>query len=139
MVGVDNGYDSDQLLMKVPSVECPYCGEWSALCYRPISWNANHDVYYTGEGVFLNRIENAMFKDEIQETKEAVRNSVHDWLDRREQHHLDDWHINLWIERDVEKFLVKILAKMRAGYRTEMTDASNQKKTEAQGLLSASE
>jgi hypothetical protein len=52
-VSQDNGNDEEQEIVKRRVYICDKCHQSSALVLRPIIYNGNHDIHYTGEGAYI--------------------------------------------------------------------------------------
>ena len=78
-----------------------------------ITWNANHDVYYTGGKDYLNEDdENKIFLNAQKEIEKDLKN----WIERYNQgEKLDASYPALWIKRDITHAIAAYL--FEKGYK----------------------
>lgn len=110
VVGEANFYDKDHAIGKYPVEVCPNCDEYIALMPQQITWNANHDVYYTGGKEYLNDKHEGEIFDLAQKKIEA---SIHQWKTRYDNGEkiLTEWQLALWIKRDITHSIAEYLYK----------------------------
>jgi hypothetical protein len=107
IVGEDNSVDvGEQWFARVPVIDCRHCGQHIALWPTPIIYNANHDVYYTGNQFSPLRDEDLRQYLRGSRIKFLVQNFV-DRLKNREELTLE--HVEGWLITEVEGALFKYL------------------------------
>lgn len=106
-VGEHNGLDTKNIT-KCPVMECPNCGSTIALIPTIIHYNANHDVYYTGEPCFLTFEEDQELEKRV---RDRIEKSVKQLVERVKagENILIDFYLNLWMSRDVSSTLAEFL------------------------------
>lgn len=77
-----------------------------ALMPIPITWNANHDIYYTGGDRFVEDTDLGELVDLINE---KVSKSVTQYVERREQGetNLKPWQVSCWATGDVQNAIAE--------------------------------
>jgi hypothetical protein len=107
VVGEHNSSDTKNIT-KVPVLECESCGKTIAFLPTVIHYNANHDVYYTGEPCYL---EDEDDKEIIKRVRANMAESVKQFVDRVKAGETDltDYYLNMWMERDVARALAGFL------------------------------
>lgn len=108
IVGTDNGDSNGQVYRRAPIGECPSCKEYVALVPTAISWNANHDIHYTGSGSYIP----GDTWDE-KAVREAMQPQIDQYLRRTAAgEKIEPWLLALWCARSVEHFVAEQLKKM---------------------------
>lgn len=107
VVGMTNGYEPDDKISKLPVMTCDKCDEYFALMPEKINYNANHDVYYTGGGNYLNNDdENKIFLV----AQKKIEASLTQWVERYDKgEKLDPSFPALWIKRDITHAIASYL------------------------------
>lgn len=109
VIGEHNCSDTKNIT-KCPMVICDKCGEHVALIPTVVTWNANHDVYYTGEPCFIDH-------DQMQEIENAcaakMKKSVEQFVERilAGDKQINAFYLNLWMSRDVSNSIAEHLHK----------------------------
>lgn len=81
---------------------CPECNEYFAYIPEQISYNANHDIYYTGGRDYLEDEDHKkLLKDIFKKIEPSIEQYIRRVVDEHEVG-LNMWNIKLWCERDVE-------------------------------------
>lgn len=99
-----NYYEPYHHIGMYPVTECLHCGNHLALVPTPISWNADHDVYYTGGAAYME--DEFTPKSAEEELKEIFNRhlfqSVKQYVDRilAGEKGLSEWNLKIWTERD---------------------------------------
>lgn len=103
VVGEGNYYDPEHFIRKMQLQDCPHCGKKIGFEPVAVSYNGNHDIYYTGGRNYLPASE-----IKLPETVDA---SIQQFCERIRagEKGLDTWHLRLWIERDVSAYIAKTL------------------------------
>ena len=121
VVGEHNGQDT-KTITKVPVLECNACGKTIAFLPTVIHYNANHDVYYTGEPCFLEYEEGKELEKRI---RASMAESVKQFVDRVKagEDNLTDFYLTLWMERNVSGTLAEFLYEK--GYKRRIAPQNN--------------
>ena len=85
-----------------PVFYCHSCQEYFAYMPTQISYNANHDIYYTGGRRY---IEDANQKKLVKDVFEAIKPNIEQYIRRvvdEKEKGLSLWNVQLWSERAVE-------------------------------------
>lgn len=116
VVGIDNGYAPENPIAKRHVFKCE-CGQTSTISLRPILYNANHDIYYTGHERFEPRgflwdYEANKQYDWTEMAKQRIQPSIANWTERvKAGGKLDEWYLTLWISREFEKLAAEQYSK----------------------------
>lgn len=106
VVGHSNYYDPKHEIGKYPTFQCNNCREYISLFPIKITYNANHDIYYTGGADYLENDENIIFK----EAQKKIEISLRGWAKRiMEGEDLDSFYPALWLKRDLTKAIAEYL------------------------------
>ena len=118
-VGEHNGSDTKNIT-KCPVLRCPHCDETIALVPMVIQYNANHDVYYTGEPCFMMYEED---KELEKRVAERMKKSVEQFVRRIKEgeNNLTEFYLNLWMSRDVSCAVAEFLYEK--GYKKSIAAA----------------
>lgn len=112
-VGETNGaVDDDQEIAKRYVYACRECGNHSQVELRPITWNANHDVYYTGGRKYLPlEPERARLAGEL---KAAILPRIEEYTRRIQagEAGLEPWNLMAWAGHEVEHVVAAALARL---------------------------
>lgn len=74
---------------------------------QKVSWNANHDVYYTGGRVYLD---DAKELELFKKVETEIAKSLQQWIDRYEAgEKLKPSYPALWMKRDIQECLAAFL------------------------------
>jgi len=121
VVGEHNGCDTKNIT-KVPVEECPHCGKTVAFLPTVIHYNANHDVYYTGEPCYLGPDEDSDIEGRV---REKMKESVEQFVRRVKagEDNLNDFYLTIWLERCVSKALAEFLYEK--GYKRKIAPQEN--------------
>lgn len=109
VIGEANFYQPDAKMFKAPVFHCDACEAYYALALEPISYNGNHDIYYTGGSHYLESGED---EELIRTIGDSMKDSLKQYLDRKILEHdnsIRDWNIHLWCTRDAEAAIAKWL------------------------------
>lgn len=85
-----------------------------ALMPVPISYNGNHDIFYTGGKDYLYDEEDKKFAEELFK---KIKPSIDQYIRRKlnpennVDETLSEWNYSIWCSRDVEYFIVEWLYK----------------------------
>jgi DNA-directed RNA polymerase subunit RPC12/RpoP len=102
VVGESNTLEPDEEIKKMPMLECP-CGAHIALMPTEITWNANHDVYYTGGRKYV--IGDIVFKHKLLPSIQQY----HDRIIKGEK--LEPWNLEVWLQYDIQGIIADYLFK----------------------------
>lgn len=116
VVGETNGCDENETLEIRQVGQCRYCQQYLMLSLKPIIYNGNHDIYYTGGKRYLTKPDFELFKEEIQEAGKEMAELAEQYRVRRLQgEDLNETHMKLWLKRCAENLAAAILAKLDKG------------------------
>lgn len=119
VVGEHNGSDTKNIT-KCPVLKCDNCGQTVALVPMVIHYNANHDVYYTGEPCFMTFEEGEELEKRVAE---RMKKSVEQFVSRVKEgeNNLTEFYLNLWMSRDVSGAVAEFLYEK--GYKKSIAAA----------------
>ena len=111
IVGETNGYDPGEAIERQHVYRCGMCYGHSIIQLRPIIYNVNHDIYYTGRDHYLPV--NAHSDQLAKSIKESIQGKVEDYTERIRagEEALQPWNLVLWIQRGIEEVVVKFIEK----------------------------
>ncbi len=100
IVGTYNGYDPEHDINYYGVSCCSKCGNYSALIPTPIIYNGNHDIYYTGNGYYLNdppkvnagldaKLQN--FVERVKAGENLTAGQLKTWIEYDLQHLIAEW------------------------------------------------
>jgi hypothetical protein len=114
VVGETNTISLDEHYHKAIRFDCLNCGKITAIRLDLVSWNANHDVYYTGGRSYVYNRNN--IKTAIKEKLLPKIENYHDRIHSRIKNPTDSFDRNLtpssllcWIEYEVEHIVAAAL------------------------------
>lgn len=110
IVGETNHIDYDDEHIKKSIIsECPKCKQYLELCYKPIIYNGNHDIYYTGGKDYINTVE--------AETYEDLRGKIYlkllALLEQYKNNELENFQIKLRLNYIFDEIAAGILDKLK--------------------------
>lgn len=110
VVGEANFYDKCHNIGKYPIYHCDNCGEdyrnLYALMPIPITWNANHDIFYTGGRVFLTEDTEKLRK----KAQEKILPTIMQFVERKYGGEtLTPQQLMYWIQGDIEHVIAEFL------------------------------
>lgn len=106
VIGEDNGIDPNQQYIKAPFIKCPHCNEHIAFMPQAITWNANHDIYYTGGKSYIPALHHTL----PEKVRESIKEKIQQFKDRLlAGENLDAKFPTMWIEGDIIECLATIL------------------------------
>lgn len=109
IVGETNYYSEDQNIENILTIECPHCRKYIGFKAIPLTYNSNHDIYYTGGKDYL-------VTDKIELT-EGIKNSIKQYTDRlKAGENLESWNLEKWIQYGIEHMVAEILYKYGLKY-----------------------
>lgn len=104
--GHNDGFDPDVEFKKRLVTSCGKCYQYYSIELKPIHHNANHGVYYTAEGRYIqiDKVEREVSK----KIKEALTENAEQWLDRvKKGENLQAWNIVTWITYSMEQIIAE--------------------------------
>lgn len=112
VVGGSNTVDENENIQMCQFWSCPDCEQNYAMMPEQITWNANHDIHFTGGAHYLTDEDEELAKElifskisaSVDQFCEHVRKPK-DGMDEA----LSSWNLRLWIERDITAGLAEYL------------------------------
>ena len=107
IVGETNSGEDNEKLYLAFSGSCPKCDKRYALLPEKITWNANHDVYYTGGRRYLqDKDRDFLVSGFGKRFSDLVRNEVEQYTTRiKSGENLDSWNLTSWLSNKIEQFI----------------------------------
>lgn len=108
-VGESNSVDLKNKIYMSHVLQCNKCSNRFALIPEKISWNANHDIYYTGgkDYIPINMMETTLDQD----MEKIIKSSVEQFVRRvsEGEKNLSAWNLAIWVSRDIAGYVTKWL------------------------------
>lgn len=111
-VGEYNGVHPDHDISLMAIYKCTNCLQISAIQLKPIMYNGNHDVYYTGGSHYLP----INYDSELlaRQLKDGILPLIEQYTDRlARKESLDPWNLLTWIQYKVEAIVAKYIFEQR--------------------------
>lgn len=104
VVGETNTYDPEEKYRMMWVENCEHCGQRIGFLPVPITYNGNHDIYYTGGKEYVPT-------QKFQMTDEMKKNieNYHKRILAGEK--LEPWNLITWLTYDMEHYVADILYK----------------------------
>lgn len=105
VLGESNTRGQDEHFRKAYCLDCPHCGEHMAVNLVHVTWNANHDVYYTGGPLYCpDKLE--VFRRFEELAKPKIENFVSRLVGGEM---LQSWHLLTWLKYEMDHLIAGIL------------------------------
>lgn len=103
-VGEVNGIDPESRITKEFVSSCNVCSGYSIAAQRPITYNANHDVYYTGGDNY-----SPDWYESRSELQEMMLPKIENYLERvaAGEKALQPWNLAMWLSGGVAHLLAR--------------------------------
>lgn len=107
-IGEGNVDPRVQHYAKLPLAQCHACDRLYTLMPIPVTWNANHDVYYTDVYSYLPYEETQKFIKERLHNE--IQRLVTDYLERApKEPELEPWNLIYWLKGSISQVLAEYL------------------------------
>jgi hypothetical protein len=102
----DNGCQPQKVRM-MPVINCEKCCKHIGLLAIPVTYNANHDIYYTGEGSYIPTDISKVHEKHSNE----IKKSINQFLERREkgEDNLAATYPALWLSYCMDHYMADMM------------------------------